>query len=300
MKIFNLLVMLACLTTTTNAQTFRERGVRMPPGRLRVYANGDHSCNCERMPADVIADIVLKYTADDIVMSQYDVAIDTVLDLTGNATASIRGMTSMVGQSIIESGNGNSLVQLSPPEMTELVIQGKFDDGATTTAFSGTRPLSYSVGARVDFADYPHALYLSYAPSATFANNFDTLTFAPNSRINQVLIGGANLSRDIFNDALPRPAVGDSNFDGVFDSSDLIQVFAAGQYGRLNPAGRWSNGDWNRDRFVNSSDLILAFAEGDYVSGAVTVPEPRLKAVHFMLGLLFVYACCRAIGGLDR
>lgn len=56
---------------------------------------------------------------------------------------------------------------------------------------------------------------------------------------------------------------GDANGDGVFDSSDLILVFAAGYYETINAAG-WREGDWNHDDQFTSADIITAMQTGAY------------------------------------
>jgi hypothetical protein len=70
---------------------------------------------------------------------------------------------------------------------------------------------------------------------------------------------------------------GDSNLDGVFDSSDLINVFAAGKYESGETAG-WAAGDWDGNGLFDSTDLIVAFADGGYEQGprgaVAAVPEP--------------------------
>ena len=72
---------------------------------------------------------------------------------------------------------------------------------------------------------------------------------------------------------------GDTNVDGVFDSTDVIQAFAAGKF-EQDEAARWSDGDWNGDGRFNSSDMILAFQDGGYGMGrraqraVAAVPEP--------------------------
>ncbi len=62
---------------------------------------------------------------------------------------------------------------------------------------------------------------------------------------------------------------GDANLDRRFDSSDLVQVFAAGEYedGIENNSG-WAEGDWDADGDFDSSDLVVAFSDGGYVVGA--------------------------------
>ena len=58
---------------------------------------------------------------------------------------------------------------------------------------------------------------------------------------------------------------GDANLDGSFNSTDLIRVFAAGEYeDGIAGNSTWSEGDWNCDGEFDTSDLIWAFADGGY------------------------------------
>ena len=63
---------------------------------------------------------------------------------------------------------------------------------------------------------------------------------------------------------------GDSNLDGIFDSSDLVAIFARGKYedGISQNAG-WADGDWNCDSEFDTNDLVLAFQQGGYINEAV-------------------------------
>ena len=77
---------------------------------------------------------------------------------------------------------------------------------------------------------------------------------------------------------------GDANLDGQFDSSDLVQIFVAGEYddGVSGNSG-WAEGDWTCDGEFDSSDLVAAFLSGSYVSpatpaavdGALSLPTPE-------------------------
>lgn len=84
---------------------------------------------------------------------------------------------------------------------------------------------------------------------------------------------------------------GDADLNGEFASSDLVNVFAAGEYEddmKLNSA--WSTGDWDGDGDFTTSDFVLAFEEGGYEQGArvtQTVPEP-LDLGGAILGLLWL------------
>ena len=76
---------------------------------------------------------------------------------------------------------------------------------------------------------------------------------------------------------LMRTYLGDSNLDGEFNSSDMVDVFEAGKYETKEYAG-WSRGDWNADLIFDSSDMVAAFIDGGYEKGpqsrAAAVPEP--------------------------
>jgi hypothetical protein len=59
--------------------------------------------------------------------------------------------------------------------------------------------------------------------------------------------------------------IGDSNDDGVFNTSDLIRVFQAGEYrDDILRNSTFDEGDWNLDGDFDSSDLVLAFQAGTY------------------------------------
>lgn len=83
--------------------------------------------------------------------------------------------------------------------------------------------------------------------------------------------------------------VGDSTLDGVFDSSDLIAVFVAGQYeDDLHGYATWSTGDWNADGDFDTSDMIAAMVTGAYEQAvpAAAVPEPSHRLAWLLLAAL--------------
>lgn len=78
----------------------------------------------------------------------------------------------------------------------------------------------------------------------------------------------------------PSPAPpGDSNRDGIFDSSDLIVVFQAGKYedGVPNNA-TLEQGDWDGDGDFTTADLVFAFQAGNYVAAAQQATDTALIA----------------------
>lgn len=71
----------------------------------------------------------------------------------------------------------------------------------------------------------------------------------------------------IFLVAAMNARVGDVNFDGRFDSADLVSVFQADQYEDTTlKNSKWVSGDWNCDGDFNSSDLVFALQNGEWTA----------------------------------
>ena len=85
---------------------------------------------------------------------------------------------------------------------------------------------------------------------------------------------------------------GDANLDGVFDSTDLVNVFEAGEYDdQIVGNSVWEEGDWNGDNEFDSADLVVAFQDGAYDTiNTAAVPEPNSLFMLLLssLGLLFM------------
>ncbi len=65
-------------------------------------------------------------------------------------------------------------------------------------------------------------------------------------------------------------AQGDSNLDGVFDSSDFVAVFRAGQFeDAIDGNSTWATGDWHCDGDFNTTDLVIAFQGGAFVPASL-------------------------------
>ena len=89
---------------------------------------------------------------------------------------------------------------------------------------------------------------------------------------------------------LQKSWLGDSNFDGEFNSGDLVAVFTAGKY-ETQEVTSYAEGDWNGDRVFNSSDLVAAFTDGGYERGplpAAAIPEPASASL-LILGLVLLF-----------
>ncbi|MDG2382161.1 MAG: PEP-CTERM sorting domain-containing protein [Pirellulaceae bacterium] len=86
---------------------------------------------------------------------------------------------------------------------------------------------------------------------------------------------------------------GDSDLNGVFDSSDFVKVFTAGEYEDATPENSgWETGDWNGDRDFTSSDFVTAFQGAGFEAGprlaVATVPEPSSLSLLLFGGLLLI------------
>jgi hypothetical protein len=90
--------------------------------------------------------------------------------------------------------------------------------------------------------------------------------------------------------------IGDVNFDNEFNSGDLLEIFAAGEYeDTIEDNSVWIEGDWNGDGEFESGDLVAALATGAYEAGpigAALVPEPSGLRIVVLL-LLGYYPGCR-------
>lgn len=99
---------------------------------------------------------------------------------------------------------------------------------------------------------------------------------------------------------LKKTTFGDTNLDGTFDSGDLVEVFAAGEYeDTYTGNSHWETGDWNLDGDFDSGDLLLAFQDGGFEAVAAArpgrpsasqlsvVPEPGTLSWWAMTGFVF-------------
>ncbi|MCA9197799.1 MAG: hypothetical protein KDA87_09690 [Planctomycetales bacterium] len=127
----------------------------------------------------------------------------------------------------------------------------------------------------------------------------------------EVRSGGDNRALDLNGDAIVNDAdrlalihdlldtwSGDSNLDGEFNSSDLVEVFQAGQYeDAIVGNSTWATGDWNGDAEFDSADFVVAFQEGGFEMGPRVanhvVPEPTFGLLG--LGLMLLASSSRVV-----
>jgi hypothetical protein len=86
--------------------------------------------------------------------------------------------------------------------------------------------------------------------------------------------------------------IGDANLDGLFNSTDLVEVMVWGKYER-DLSASWAEGDWNADGRFSTSDLVAALQDGGYettrAAGTAVVPEPST----LLIGLLCAFPLWR-------
>ena len=62
---------------------------------------------------------------------------------------------------------------------------------------------------------------------------------------------------------------GDVNFDGLFNSSDLVEIFKSGEYeDDVEDNSTWQEGDFDGDGDFTTTDLVFAFSQSTYSAAA--------------------------------
>lgn len=107
--------------------------------------------------------------------------------------------------------------------------------------------------------------------------------------------------RRIWVEDLKQTYYGDANLDGEFASSDIIDVFVAGEYeDATEDNSGWSEGDWNGDLDCGTTDIIVAFQAGGYEQGprlALQIPEPHALTPVMEVVVLLLW-CRRHVRGI--
>ncbi|MCA9200156.1 MAG: hypothetical protein KDA87_21605, partial [Planctomycetales bacterium] len=154
-------------------------------------------------------------------------------------------------------GSGNSLQRLAGTA-NGLAASSWFASNPTPGASAGgNRPGDFNADSLVDAADIQllcQQIMLGGNDSQYDVNGDGQVDLADHSYLIESILG---------------TTFGDSNLDGVFNSSDLVLVFQGGQY-EDNVVGNsnWSTGDWNCDGEFSRADLVAAFQAGAYAASA--------------------------------
>lgn len=203
--------------------------------------------------------------------------------LIGNSSALV-----YTGEELGWSGAGIFRLELDTNELNGTLIARRFGAASPAEGFSGQIlegyiELNLPSYVRGDFDDDQDLdlvdvnLLGEAARSADFSRTFD---------LNQDSIIDLEDRRE-WVVLLKGTWFGDANLDGRFDSTDLVQVFQAGQYEDSLPGNAtWQTGDWDGDGDFGSNDLVLAFQDGGFEMGPRQQPEGELVPEPSGLGLL--------------
>lgn len=176
---------------------------------------------------------------------------------------------------------------------TPLQVSGTYFNRSFENEFSGTlHPIGASSGV-LNYAEYPEKITFEHDSywERVWENRTDVV-LEPELVLRIIKQTVQDLSIEL----LPVPpaeangVIGDSNLDGIFNSGDMITVFAAGEYEDGIPLNStWREGDWNSDLDFDTADLIYAFQNGSYSAAArpLTVPEPSLAVAAMVACVVF-------------
>jgi hypothetical protein len=160
---------------------------------------------------------------------------------------------------------------------------GEFLESTTTTLTFAARSLGHANG----IVDHWSILPLSDVPGDFNGNgildaaDIDQLSEQVREATNDPLYDlnadalVNDLDRQVWVHDLKQTWFGDADLNGAFDSTDLVQVLAFGEYeDGVELSSTWLTGDWDGDAEFTSGDLVVALADGGYEAGAMAVPEP--------------------------
>ena len=174
----------------------------------------------------------------------------------------------IVWQNPDEAADTNGDGEVAPNDAILIISRLNQGGNLTLPAYPALRQIDS--GTRMDAAPYWDVNgdgYLSPIDALFVIDRLNQLA------VTQINLGGVDLhdpstvteeaTDRVFGDI--RGTVGDSNLDGIFNSSDLVKVFQAGEYeDGIGDNSSWGEGDWDGDRDFTSSDLVLAFQQGNY------------------------------------
>ncbi|MCA9213776.1 MAG: hypothetical protein KDB27_11960, partial [Planctomycetales bacterium] len=160
-------------------------------------------------------------------------------------------------------------------QIESFVLEGKFDTGGGDGSHRVRLADGQNIGG-LDFGNFP----VPIPPPIPFDANGDGTVDDADIDIVAGAMNGLEGGRgfDFTNDGVTdrddidhlvnevlHSVYGDSNLDGVFDSSDLVKVFQAAEYeDGIDGNSTWAEGDWNGDGDFNTQDLVFVFQKAQY------------------------------------
>jgi hypothetical protein len=236
-------------------------------------------------------------------------AADVEADDEFGGSVAISGNIALISSSDDDAGNNSGAAYLfdvtTGQQLHKLTADdARPDHGFGSVAISGKIAL---IGASGDDerGSNSGAAYL-FDATVELAGDFDrsgVLDSADIDLLSEQVVAGTNLiefdvtgdgsvnnaDRTMWIEQVAKTWFGDSNFDGQFNTSDLVQVFQVGQYEDTIPGNSsWADGDWSGDMEFGSGDFVIAFQGGGFERGpraAVSaVPEPA-GVLSLILGL---------------
>jgi len=193
---------------------------------------------------------------------------------------------------------------IAPIELTLPYSGGPVDFGHSTHLRASTHILGFVNGTIDHWSIVPHRSLGDFNDDGILdAADIDHLTAEIATGNNDIAfdLSGDEVvdefDRNIWITDLRNTWFGDANMDSEFNSSDLVQVFQAGEYEDTEVGkSTWSEGDWSGDGEFNSRDLVLAFQNAGYEKGPLAetavVPEPN--------GLLLMLTACTFLSPFRR
>lgn len=185
-----------------------------------------------------------------------DVNGDARLDLVYGDSAGLRWRPSFFGDDVWIAREFTA----HPELQSQLAIADLDDDGDNDLVVTSETDLIVydNQDARGHFAD-GRLLARSNAPSHLTATDLDA-----DGDLDLLMVESGNIVV-----AYEQRLLGDVNNDGRFDSSDLVAMFAAGEYeDELYRNSTFATGDLDGDGEFNTSDLVFAFQAGVYTINA--------------------------------
>ncbi len=162
------------------------------------------------------------------------------------------------GQFILDSdrnpGQVTELMKIDGDNVIDFIGESIYGPPVWRDGATGGRHYMVKPNAQKWISDIQNEIYNPGIPPSFFPDDWD-------------LDGNAGVNQQDVELALETlgTGAGDANLDGIFDSSDLIQVFQAGRFENGQPkSATWQTGDWNTDGKFNTADLVMAFQKGKY------------------------------------